>query len=88
MELTEKTINFIEAIKNVYRDKDKQAPIKQMKPGNDDLTEDFIAIVYALRAFFNQMTEREVDVIDFTHILNKLMVQYLLEQAERRQENE
>lgn len=85
---TEKTINFIEAIKNVYRDEEKQAPIKQMKLDNDNLTEDFTAMVYALNIFFNQITEQENDIIDFIHILNKLVVQHILEQGERGQENE
>lgn len=88
MELTEKVVHFIEAIKNVYRDKDKQAPIKQMKFDNDNLTEDFTAIVYALNIFFNEITEQDNDILDFIHILNKIVVQHLLGLAERGQENE
>lgn len=63
MEPTEKIVHFIEAIKNIYRDKNKQAPIKQMKFDNDNLTEDFTAMVYALNIFFNEITEHTVYVI-------------------------
>ncbi len=80
MTLNEKIINFMEAIKNAYRSEENQVPLQKMQLNDDNLTEDVIAIVYALNMFIREITEQEFDIIDFTNFLNKLVVQYLLGQ--------
>lgn len=82
MTLNEKIINFMEAIKNAYRTEENQVPLHKMQLNDDNLTEDFVAIVYALNIFMREVTEQEFDIVDFTNLLNKLVVQYLLEQKE------
>lgn len=82
MTLNEKIINFMEAIKNAYRSEENQVPLQKMQLNDDNLTEDVVAIVYALNMFMRKVTEQEFDVVDFTHLLNKLVVQHLLEQKE------
>ena len=82
MTLNEKIMNFIAAIINVYRDEENQEPVQKMHLNDDGLTEDFTAMVYALNMFFDEVTGQEVDIIDFTHLLNKLVVQHLLEKKE------
>lgn len=82
MTLNEKIINFMEAIKNAYRSEENQVPLQKMQLNDDNLTEDFVAIVYALNMFMREVTEQEFDVVDFTNLLNKLVVQDLLEQKE------
>ena len=82
MTLNEKIINFMEAIKNAYRTEKNQVPLQKMQLTNDNLTEDFTAMVYALNMFFSEVTGQEIDIIDFTHLLNKLVVQNLLENRE------
>ena len=82
MTLNEKIINFMEAIKNAYRSEENQVPVEQMKLDDDNLTEDFTAMAYALNVIFNQATGQDIDIVDFTHLLNKLVVQDLLEQKE------
>ena len=82
MTLNEKIINFMEAIKNAYRNEENQVPLQKMQLNDDNLTEDFVAIVYALNIFMREVTEQEFDIIDFTNLLNKLVVQHLLEQKE------
>ena len=79
MTLNEKIMNFISTITNAYRAEENQEPVQQMQLTNDNLTEDFTAMVYALNTFFNEVTGQEIDIIDFTHLLNKLVVQNLLE---------
>ena len=49
-----------------------------MQLTNDNLIEDFTAMVYAVNMFFDEVTGQEIDIIDFTHLLNKLVVQNLL----------
>ena len=85
MTLNEKIINFIMAIGNAYRDEESRVHIQQMKL-DDNLTEDFTAIVFALKMFFKQTTGQEIDIIDFTHLLNKLVVQHLIESKEETED--
>lgn len=72
----------MEAIKNAYRSEENQVSLQKMQLNDDNLTEDIVAIVYALDMFMREVTEQEFDIIDFTNFLNKLVVQYLLEQKE------
>ena len=71
----------MEAINNAYRIKENQIPLRRMQL-NDDLTEDFVAIAYALNMFMREVTGQEIDIVDFTNLLNKLVVQDLLENKE------
>ncbi len=80
MTLNEKIINFMEAIKNAYRSEENQVSLQKMQLNDDNLTEDIVAIVYALNMFMREVTEQEFDIIDFTYLLNKVAVQHLLEQ--------
>ena len=72
----------MEAIKNAYRSEENQVSLQKMQLNDDNLTEDFVAIVYALNIFMREVTEQEFDIVDFTNLLNKLVVQYLLQQKE------
>ena len=85
MTLNEKIINFIMAIGNAYRDEENQLPVQQMGL-DDNPTEDFTAMVFALKMFFNQTTGQEIDIVDFTHLLNKLVVQHLIESKEETED--
>ena len=79
MKFNEKIINFLTAITNTYRSEENQNFTQQMKLDNENLTEDFTAMVFALNMFFNKVTGEEIDVLDFTHLLNKLAVQHLMD---------
>lgn len=80
MSFEEKIMNCIQALINLYRDDNDKLPVNKMEMTDESLTEDFTAMVYALNMFFDETTGQEVDIIDFTHLLNKLVVQHLLEQ--------
>lgn len=82
MSFEEKIMNCIQAFINLYRDDNDKLPVNKMEMTDESLTEDFTAMVYALNMFFDETTGQEVDIIDFTHLLNKLVVQHLLEQKE------
>lgn len=70
----------MQAIKNAYRGEENQVPLQKMQLNDDNLTEDVVAIVCALNMFMREVTEQEFDIVDFTNLLNKVVVQYLLEQ--------
>ena len=82
MTFEQKVFNFIAVFINAYRAEENQEPVQKMQLTNDNLTEDFTAMVYALNMFFNEVTGQGIDIIDFTHLLNKLVVQNLLENRE------
>ena len=86
MTLNEKIINFMEAIKNAYRSEENQVPLQKMQLNDDNLTEDFVAIVYALNMFMREVIEQEFDIIDFMNLLNKLVVQHLIESKEETED--
>ena len=69
----------MEAIKNAYRSEENQVSLQKMQLNDDNLTEDFVALVYALNMFFNKVTGQDIDVIDFTHLMNKLVFQRLID---------
>lgn len=46
---------------------------------DEELTEDFTAMIYAMWSIYNLITEDDVDVIGFTHIINRLVIQEFME---------
>lgn len=84
MTFEEKVINFIAVLINAYRDEENREPVQKMEL-TDNVAKDFTAMAYALNMFFNEVTGQEVDVFDFTHVINKLVVQHLLEQKESKE---
>lgn len=79
MKFNDKVLNFIIMISNAYRSEENQELTQQMKIDDGELTEDFTAMIFALNMFFNKITGEDVNVLDFTHLMNKLVVQHLLE---------
>ncbi len=82
MDFNAKILNFFTAITSVYRSEENQGFVQQMNLDNENLTEDFTAIVFALKVFFSEVTEQDIDIIDFTHLLNKLVFQHLMDKEQ------
>ena len=78
--IEEKTIHFMTALKDVYRDEESRElyAFSAIEFGND-VTEDFTAMLLAMNLIFDRVTGTDGDLLDFTYILNKLAVQYLVE---------
>lgn len=73
-----KSLRFLVSLMDVYRDEEnRELPAFDKLDMDDDLTEDFTAMLVALHVLFKQMTGSDTDLIDFTHVLNKLAVQYI-----------
>ena len=79
MKFNNKILTFLTLIANAYRSEENQEVTQQMKLDDENLTEDFTAMVFALKLFFEKVTGNTMDVIDFTHLLNKLVFQHLME---------
>lgn len=79
--LERKTVSMLTNILNVYRDEEeKEDTCKEELRG--DFTEDMIAALLALFIFYQKTTGEDDDVIGFTHVLNRLAMQYVMEQEE------
>lgn len=76
----EKAMQFLTALMDVYRDEDnRELDAFTALELCDDFTGDFTAMLIALHVMVKQLTGYDGDIIDFTHMLNKLAVQYVME---------
>ncbi len=84
MQIEQKAIHFLTALMDVYRDEEsRELPALDKMEFPDDLTEDFTAMVMAMHTICQTLAGYDGDLIDFTHMLNKLVVQHLMEGKER-----
>lgn len=82
--IEEKAMAFATALTDVYRDEENREleAVGKMKI-SENVTEDFTAMLIAMRMIFMKITgDTDSDIIVFTHILNKLAIQYVMEGAE------
>lgn len=86
--MAEKAAAFCIALSDCYKDEDNRIlntvskiPTKFDEDGTD-LTDDIYAMLIAYHKIFEDLTSQDVDVLEFTHILNRLAVQFLLEKTE------
>lgn len=78
--IEEKALHFLTALSDVYRDEEnRELEAFGKMEFSEDVTEDFTAMLIAMKLVFERIAGRDGDLIDFTHILNKLAVQYIME---------
>lgn len=88
----QKALHFLTALMDVYRaeeDRELEA-FSKLDFGEDDFTDDFTALILAAHLLMQRVSDFDGDLIDFTHVLNKLVIQYLMdcqkEEADERQD--
>ena len=76
----EKAMQFLTALMDVYRDEVKREldAFSKLELGGE-FTADFTAMLLAMKVMVERITGFDGDIIDFTHMLNKLAVQYCME---------
>jgi hypothetical protein len=80
--IEEKSLRFLTALQDVYRDEEnRELEAFDKMNFSEDVTEDFTAMLLALKVVFDRVCGDEDDLIDFTHILNKMAVQYIMEKG-------
>lgn len=78
--IKQKGLCFLTALMDVYRDEEnRELEAFGAMEFSDDVTEDFTAMLLAFKVVFERITGDDGDLIDFTHVLNKLAVQYVME---------
>lgn len=80
MSVEEKALHFLTALADVYSDEEHRelGAFPQMKM-DDDFTKDLTAMLIAMQFICERITGYGGDLIDFTHMLNKLAVQHIME---------
>lgn len=79
-----KILTFATALKDVYKDEEDRELIGlvPLEFKDEFLTEDFTAMIYAMWAMYRLITGDDVDIIGFTHICNRLVIQKVMEKKE------
>ena len=75
--IEQKSICFLKALLKVYRDEENRE--LSAFSVDDDVTEDITALLVAMKVLVERISEFEGDILDFTHMLNKLAVQLIME---------
>lgn len=74
-----KILVFATQLMNAYKDEEDAEYIQKLEFNNDELTDDFIAMLQALHVNYKRITGDDVDILGFTHLLNRLAFQYLMD---------
>ena len=78
--IEQQALCFLTALCDVYRGEDDRELCAFPKMDmNEDVTEDLTAMLLAMKVFTERLAGYDGDIIDFTHTLNKLAVQYVME---------
>lgn len=85
-----KTLRFVEALTDCYRDEDERTSFhyEKLEIKEEELTDDFTSMLIALHIFYERITGDETDLIGFTHILNRLAIQHILNSQKESEEVE
>lgn len=70
-----KIVAFLTNLENTYREDKEDATLELTEEG---LTEDFTALIMALHIMYMSITGKEVDQLEFTHLINRLIVQHAI----------
>ena len=78
--IEKKALQFVVALYDVYQDEDnRELEAFSKMELTDDATEDVTAMLLAMHLVCERLTGYDGDLIDFTHVLNKLAVQHIME---------
>lgn len=77
-----KVLCFMSAIGNVYKDNEEREDFPKLDLKEEELTEDFTAMLMAQFMLYQRITGDETDIIGFTHVLNRLALQRIMKKDE------
>lgn len=78
----QKIITFVTALQDCYRDEENRElnVVGKIEISSEEITDDFIAMLQSMHFMYAQFTgDEETDLIGFTHILNRLAFQLLMD---------
>lgn len=76
-----KIMCFLTALQDCYKDEEERdsCVFSKLELSEDELTDDFIAMLEAQAILYQSITGDNQDLLGFTHILNRLAFQFVLE---------
>lgn len=83
-----KVLSFISALGSVYKEYDEREDFPKVELNMNNLTEDFTAMLIAQSILYDQIVADDTDLIGFTHILNRLALQYIMSKDKDKEDNE
>lgn len=81
-EFINKVASFALSLQNAYKEEESRDDFQKLELNDETLTEDFTAMIYALFFIYKNITGDDTDILGFTHILNRLVVQHVMEEEE------
>lgn len=87
-EFNERVEKFVTVLRDLYLDEEERegTEIPKIELNEDDLTDDFTAMIMAVHLLYIGITGDDTDLIGFTHIANRLVFQWLLENGEKEKD--
>lgn len=84
-EFNERVEKFVTVLRDLYLDEDERegTEIPKIELNEDNLTDDFTAMIMAVHLLYIGITGHDTDLIGFTHIANRLVFQWLLENGDK-----
>lgn len=82
----EKILVFMSALSNSYKDEDNREEHPKLELKEESLTEDFTAMLYAQFMLYKKITGDDIDILGFTHILNRLAFQDIMKGKEEKED--
>lgn len=73
-----KVLTFAAALQTVYQDEDDREILPSLDFEEAELTDDFTAMLYAMWILYMEITEDHIDILGFTHVLNRIAFQKLI----------
>lgn len=80
--MNDKAMVLYRALCNAYMDEENRSYDTKLKFNEEHFEKDITAMLFAVFMIFIRLTKTEMDILEFTHVLNKLAVQNLLENQE------
>lgn len=74
-----KILHYLSALQDVYKEPEEResADIPKLELSNDEITDDFFAIIQAFFIFYQKVTgDMSMDLLGFSHLINRLVFQF------------
>ena len=84
-EFNERVEKYVTVLRDLYLDEDERegTEIPKIELNEDDLTDDFTAMIMAVSCLYSSITGDDVDFIGFTHVANRLAFQWLFKNSNK-----
>lgn len=85
-EFNKRVEKFVTAFRDLYLDVDERegAETTKIELKEENLTDDFTAMIIAVHLLYASITgDDDTDLIGFTHMVNRLVFQWLLENGDK-----